>query len=347
MRAPRWSCTIGGLFALFLATQASCFQELDSQATMATLNPPDAGDGLATSIQPPTVALDPNDDTQTADDPCVKTENDSIRIRQTFCAKCHDQGAASQGVPRFDFLMDDQALINNIWSVGGEQRRFVIPGDPDNSWLFLRPYLGTMPPPSTDVRNPANPAPTISAISVLREWVLNCVGGQSMDAGVSADSGVNDSGTTVMPVDNARYNFEMNAQNWATLPPAMGRDSFTNIATSTVQVYAGRSSLACTITSSGARSYYVEVPGQITAPAGTRITFHVYIPDDADVTLVQPYVGSGSMLMGSTWMYPSTGMWNTLTVVVPQTAQLLDRLGIEFLTGSAYHGTVYVDSINW
>jgi hypothetical protein len=341
MGRRRSGCALGVGLSLFWTLQTSCLQELDPKAASATASSPDAG-GLQTSIGVPTIGLDPNDDTATTDDPCVKTANDAHHVLATYCAKCHDQGASSQGVPRFDFLLDDQALINNIWTVGGEQRRFVVPGDPDHSWIYLRPLYGTMPPPSTDLRNPANPAPTLSDLSVLRDWIASCAGGPKMmpmpDAGM-ADSGIE--------VDNARFNFEAGAQGWVSLPPGQGRDAFAKVATSTVERYAGISSLGCTITSTEAGMYFAEVPQQLNPPAGTRITFHIFIPSDASVSLVQPYVANATTLEGSSWTYPSTGMWNTLTVVVSGMVQPITRLGVEFKSDRPYSGVVYLDSISW
>ena len=52
--------------------------------------------------------------------------------------------------------------------------RFLVPGDPDHSRIYLRTLHGEMPPPDI-IGLPANPRPSVSDLSVLRHWIESCV----------------------------------------------------------------------------------------------------------------------------------------------------------------------------
>jgi hypothetical protein len=79
------------------------------------------------------------------------------------------------------------------------------------------------------------------------------------------------------------------------------------------------------------------------------VTFHVWIPSDASLASVQPYVlENGTWRWTGAWTAGSAlvkGAWNTLRVGVPTNAQPLYQLGIELTAASTWRGTVYVDSV--
>jgi hypothetical protein len=166
-----------GLLALAgaLAALTGCFQELDSGADRETSSTPLSG-GASTVILPADlpIELNPEDETQTTDDPCVKTRRDKTQILTAFCASCHS-GPGSRGLPPFDFVLDDKKLVSQVWSrVGQPDQRFVIPGDPDHSALYLR-ATSDMPPIPTDLGTKRTPAPSWSDLSLLREWIAHCL----------------------------------------------------------------------------------------------------------------------------------------------------------------------------
>jgi hypothetical protein len=324
---------------------SGCFQELDSNAANGPMPSTDAG--LVTAIDDPSIALDPND-SATTNDPCVKTANDAHGILSTYCGGCHDQGAASSGVPRFDFLLDDQKLMSTIWTVGSEQRRFIIAGDPDHSWLYLRPLLGTMPPAATDLRNHDYPRPTVSDLSVLRTWIGSCIDPSATRSSTMTPPPTPQISPRPMSTDTAQYNFETSAQGWAGLAEATGQGAFAGVATSTAEHFAGASSLSARIDApTGPCVYFLEVESP-PVTAGAQITFHVLLPSGVPIGWVRPYVvdGSGAMT-GTTSSTASAGAWSTLSVVVPQTRYTITRLGVELDTLGAGLGTLYLDSINW
>ena len=163
---------------LFLASVllGACFQKLDTAASsQATTAPTDA---LVTQIDPSAdpIALSPTD-AATASDPCDKTRQDKTQILTAFCARCHS-GAAPVGLPPWDFVLDDQKLVTETWVRAGQPaERFVIPGDPDHSALYQRMAVAQdMPPQPTDLGTAPNPKPSAADGTVIREWILNCLG---------------------------------------------------------------------------------------------------------------------------------------------------------------------------
>ncbi|MBL8956095.1 MAG: hypothetical protein JNK82_35305 [Myxococcaceae bacterium] len=141
--------------------------------------------------------------------------------------------------------------------------------------------------------------------------------------------------TFVVPAggDPARYNFEASAQGWSA-----GSVSAT-------RAYAGTRSLAVSLM--GAR-----VTPAVTNPpisGGKRVTFRLWVPSNANLTSVQPFV-----LESNTWRYTGVwtagsaltkGAWNTLSVNVPANAAPLYQLGLELTPAAGWSGTVYVDSV--
>jgi hypothetical protein len=79
------------------------------------------------------------------------------------------------GAP-LNFVLDDGMLTNPGVVSTKYGKRYVIPGDPDNSLVYLRAAIvQDMPPGASDVRNTAPPV-TVSDESVLRQWILTCAG---------------------------------------------------------------------------------------------------------------------------------------------------------------------------
>jgi hypothetical protein len=159
-----------------LAALSSCEKIDDGAASRAQ-----GWDGaLSTVIEPgPREVFTDIDETMAVDTPCDKTALDAHNILKTNCGSCHDIGAASFGVPRFDFIMDDDQLKTKTWDrMGQPSLRFVIPGDPDNSVIYERATAKRdMPPVQADPGQPFYPRITYSQGSVLREWILNCFEG--------------------------------------------------------------------------------------------------------------------------------------------------------------------------
>ncbi len=133
--------------------------------------------------------------------------------------------------------------------------------------------------------------------------------------------------------DPARYSFESSAQGWS------------GGATSATRAFAGARSLAVNVTSSRVSASVASPP----IAAGKRVTFHLWVPANANLASVQPYVlESGTWRWTGTWTAGAalvTGAWNTLSVTVPANAGALSQLGLELTASSGWTGTVYLDSV--
>jgi hypothetical protein len=70
----------------------------------------------------------------------------------------------------------DDAKLSDPSHMSSTGLPYVAPGDPAHSRIYQRVTNGEMPPIQVSVDQEANPRPTISDISVLREWITNCVG---------------------------------------------------------------------------------------------------------------------------------------------------------------------------
>ncbi len=107
----------------------------------------------------------------------------------TYCARCHggQTAGAHQGQPPFDFILDATRLKSAVSAtvkdaVSGQPARFLLPGAPPRSRVYVRVAGGEMPPPDI-VGLPPNPRPTISDLSVLYEWIAHCTGSDSAGGG--------------------------------------------------------------------------------------------------------------------------------------------------------------------
>lgn len=159
------------------AFAGGCFQELDSGADKETRQleqNPAKGPTTAVAEGDLPIGTNPDDEGETVGDPCEKTRRDKTEILTAYCASCH-HGQPAKGLPAFDFVLDDKRLVQEVWvRTGQPNQRFVIPGDPDHSALYVRAATD-MPPIPTDLGTRREPAPTPSDLSILREWITHCI----------------------------------------------------------------------------------------------------------------------------------------------------------------------------
>jgi hypothetical protein len=159
-------------------------------------------------------------------------------------------------------------------------------------------------------------------------------------SGFSTEASASTPGTNPDP---SKFNFETDNQLWK---PSGAQIS--GVATSTAQHYAGLRSLAVNFNGTAAGTSSVS-PGGLLVPSGATITFRIYIPAGSQITKIEPY------LQDYNWNWVSNpvtsftpGAWNTITLTVPASSVTpLNSLGLNFTTGAAWTGTVYVDAINW
>jgi hypothetical protein len=112
---------------------------------------------------------------------CEALQIQAHDILETNCARCHggDNPGARQGTPPFDCVLDPERMVSMVSATAKDPdtlqpARFLKPGDPDHSRIYLRPYNGEMPPPDV-IGLPPNPRPSVSDLSVLRQWIASCV----------------------------------------------------------------------------------------------------------------------------------------------------------------------------
>jgi hypothetical protein len=153
---------------------AGC-QPLDSEAA---LGEPYMADGQSSELDGSGLELP---DGSFASDGCAATRSEAHAILERTCARCHggDNPGARQGTPPFDCVLETTQLTTMVSVTAKdplthEPARFLIPGDPDRSRIYVRPLNGEMPPPDV-IGLPANPRPSVSDLSVLRHWIESCV----------------------------------------------------------------------------------------------------------------------------------------------------------------------------
>jgi hypothetical protein len=172
---------------LCAAVATGCFQTLDTTASSGspvTPPEPEKEGGLSTVIlpgPPPFGFFDPNGEIVTSDEPCDATRAQASAILTKHCADCHGGRTPGEraGNPPFDFVLDPVKLANTFTQNTTPPMRFVLPGDPNHSRLYVRARLGEMPPPA----QMQLPRPTVSDVSVLHYWISYCLGAKPPPAG--------------------------------------------------------------------------------------------------------------------------------------------------------------------
>jgi phosphatidylethanolamine-binding protein (PEBP) family uncharacterized protein len=155
---------------------SGCFlQPLDPEATRGGAV---AGGELTTATKTPPIEFAGG----VAPDSCTVTTTQATAVLEKYCAKCHSgrDEASRRGQPPFDFLLNIDRLKAQGSSVAdlrdpSRMMKFVAPGDPDNSRIYFRVSRGEMPPKDPPGSSP-NLRPTVSDISILREWIGSCMG---------------------------------------------------------------------------------------------------------------------------------------------------------------------------
>lgn len=200
-----WRVAVGVPALVFGA--AGCFQEIDSRASSETASSiATPTNGHTVDLSTPPIGITPGDEGETTDDACEATTFSAMEVLRRNCAACHGGGPGQNlGQPPFDFVLDTARLITAGSSTVKDPAtmqpaRFLVPGDPDHSRVYIRMFRREMPPADV-VGLPQNPSrPTVSDVSVVRHWIAHCLGGkegggdsgngpQTPDAGTGAADG--------------------------------------------------------------------------------------------------------------------------------------------------------------
>jgi hypothetical protein len=182
-----WSRCVGLVLTL-LGSATGC-QPLDENAALGgpSADEPDGtGAGLESSDGTDI------DDAEEVGDGCAAVRQQARNILDRTCGGCHGGGnpGARQGQPPFDTILDTDSLITKVSVTAKDPdtlqpSRFLVPGDPDHSRIYLRPLNREMPPPDV-IGLPPMPRPSVSDLSVLRHWIKSCVPSTDMQ-GADAD----------------------------------------------------------------------------------------------------------------------------------------------------------------
>lgn len=185
-------CSSGAVGCFYMTLD---HDELDAKAAgsrqeeVASLLP-DAGSDYTVALDTPPIEVDFEGDITL--DSCVATSEQARSILERNCAGCHSPPAAMGG---FRAILDFPVLVTLTSSTlrdpaTGQFVRLVVPGDPDGSRLYRR-AAGNEMPPMRDASLPALPRPSISDISVLRQWIEACL---PLDPASAASPSLGDAG---------------------------------------------------------------------------------------------------------------------------------------------------------
>jgi hypothetical protein len=222
-------------FSLFTwaSLAAGCIQQLDPNASNGAAAPAenlsdlsswqvcqspscDSPDGeVPVNLETPVIYL-PNGQTTTS--ACDDVENQSLTIRQTYCAGCHEAPSALGGL---GFILNDDQLATAFSQTAvlpdGGPQRLLIPGNPYGSRLYQRVASGLSGsaagmPPTAQAGYPTIPRPTASDLSVLYAWIVrDCaeysggyvIGGGNYGPSGTSGAGADDGGSSAGSPDDA------------------------------------------------------------------------------------------------------------------------------------------------
>ena len=169
----------GGLLVGGLAL-GSCFQEWESRAGQGSAPVNVARSGPTIVLETPPIELP---DGTTTTEACDLITLQARSILETNCASCHGGASpgARQGQPPFDCVLDFDKLKSVASTAVRDPRdpsrgmRFLVPGDPDNSRIYVRMVRAEMPPVPPLGLDPI-PLPSVSDLSLIRAWITSCMG---------------------------------------------------------------------------------------------------------------------------------------------------------------------------
>ncbi len=183
----------------------------------------------------------------------------------------------------------------------------------------------------------------------LMPWTSNGVdsNGSLTDMGPATQAFRDSYFNLVFPTsDSAPYHFEGGA-----LHSFIGTPSGVTVSSSSERAYAGSSSLKMTLNVTASGQYYAQVSNPANLTTGKTVTFRVWVPGNANLTAIQPYVKDNNWLWtGNYQSYANLtkNAWNTITVSIPTSSvNPIKELGVQVITSSSWNGSIYIDNISW
>ena len=139
-----------------------------------------------------------------------------------------------------------------------------------------------------------------------------------------------------------RYDFEngSNTQGWTSNNGALAL-----MATSEVGAETGTMALKSSY-NSGSTTARISSPSGLSIPAGTQVSFYVYLQTSSNLTSVNPFVVTNSGSTKTTVPVSNLlqGSWNLVTVTVPSGLSG-SQVGVEFQASNWFYA--YLDSVTW
>lgn len=170
--------------AMLLVTFAmfGCWQQVDEGASAGITPVTTTGGGIGAKFPTDTmtpeigeVAADNGDATKTAMTGCEKTAFDGQAMLSFFCDSCHSTGGLGNLVGIDTAAM---SLVGREASSKYPGQKYIVPGSPETSLIYERIVMSSDMPPPTTLDAPV-PHPSISDMSVLRQWILTCMAAPS------------------------------------------------------------------------------------------------------------------------------------------------------------------------
>ncbi len=150
--------------------------------------------------------------------------------------------------------------------------------------------------------------------------------------------------SSMPPPSASGYSFEQGVEGWAS--------SASGVAASNARAFDGSQSLEVKLNSPASQAQQVSVANPA-VPAGSTVSFHLYLPAGAPIKSVQIFAQES---VATAWRWTAVwqpaaaltlGAWNTLSLTIPANASTVQSLGAEVELSTPWVGSVYVDAVTW
>ncbi len=175
------------------------------------------------------------------------------------------------------------------------------------------------------------------------------------DDGDSSSSAVTETITIASATgDNSDFGFEGKTDGFI----AAGEKGTTGeLSVTTEKTFKGSGALKLDVSSADGGMIDVKIDGPSIVPAGSKVTYRVWIPSGAPLSEIQGYVMPHDpawdiIKWNGAWggyEYMKKDAWNELTLTLPEDTDmsLMQQMGIQFKTTGTAEFTIYIDSIDW
>ena len=154
--------------------------------------------------------------------------------------------------------------------------------------------------------------------------------------------------------DNSEFGFEEKTEGFT----AVGEKGTTcKFATTTDQAFKGIGSIKIDVSAADGGMIDFKLDGKSIVPAGSKVTFRVWVPSGAPLSEIQGYVMPHDpswdiIKWNGAWggyEYMKKDAWNELSLILPEDTDmsLMQQIGVQFKTNDTGEFSIYIDSIDW